>query len=858
MAEPTPPIEPTPVDLTVSAAKRTVPIANSTQLAQYFAGTYLGGLTWGDDVVCALGTYAPAAPYTLPAVTSVAGTQTGTDYITFRSANLSVLPAAGVTVNASHAGNMPTFTAPAATNGVFICADNARNFRFLGLNLAMTAGSYGGLFLQSPSANTSETTHPRNIIVDRCLVHLDPLNGGFIGVQCCGRSMAVMNCAVYDVFSNVSAGSIGVGMNGGAGPYLVHQNDIAISGHGVFVGDSVLNTPGVIPSDITITENSIYVPTALNNMGFLYNAGSAALNVTGSIVTLSGGTTDAAWVDGSTYWHPTGVRNSNGYYKTPIKIIGRDLDGVNTLRLASAWPDDGTRGASGLLYHVTKWDGRANGTHKNLFETKHLRRLKLASNIFGTCPYGAQNNVIIFSQRSEGAAMEDILVQDNLLLDCANAFAFTGRSTDGTGQGFAISAINGSSGGLITVHCTGNLDIATSGANCEIRNVNGCTEANGIWPMTRIDATTFTIPVTYSGITWGGVASVTVYKACSPGVRVAIKNNLVLNVGSPQAMLTDSWPDNYAAFGIGINTNPILVATGGSLVSGGNDGNLSTTGTWALNDICIEHNTIVGTRTPGRLLSAFNAIEYNNNSAATDWKSARFTFRNNILKATDQGSNAGPLIQYRPASTNLPPIVYGTTALDKFSDAARNFLHNVFFQPYNLTADLATLTGSDATKVAVLPTASNIGFTSYAGTGRADIGNLVLQDLYATGIAAVVNGSLTVTFSGGASLPTTIVKGVPFKGADNLYYLVESRVSATQLALQTAYLGANASGAYTLGFRGWSSDGSDPGANITTLLTAIANAGVGGGGGGGGTTTGAIALSGKSSIMGFAVIPQTP
>jgi hypothetical protein len=182
-------------------------------------------------------------------------------------ASPSVLPATGVRVKPSDVANMPTIVASQRMSA-FTVAIGATNYRLMtmeikvletvgsapGAIVAIGNGSYGG------PQNTA-ALQPSNIIIDRSYIHGsdNPPLSTQRGVEMDCQYCAVINSYISEIhWAGLDTQAIG-GWNS-TGPWLVDNNYLSAAGENILVGGAAVNTPGAIPSDLTITRNYFFKP----------------------------------------------------------------------------------------------------------------------------------------------------------------------------------------------------------------------------------------------------------------------------------------------------------------------------------------------------------------------------------------------------------------------------------------------------------------------------------------------------------------------------------------------------------------------------------------------------------------------
>lgn len=837
---------PLPVMRTVSNSKRPITITTLAQLTAYVnrtgdtlgpGGVNSGGPTLGDDVAIAITTLTMSVRLEL---TPPIGTQTGNDYVTFRSANLSSLPPDGTRVTRADAVNMPRFNLAAGQLGAFITMEGANHYRFVGLNITSADDVLTGigLLFQSPTSNEDASGHPNYIHVERCLVHGCPVqdpggcSGGVGGI---GAHHSVIDSIIYDIGRSDSPNGgqerHAVTWTGGTGPYLLHNNEIICDGIGVFLGDSNVHNPGIHPANITITNNHFYLPASWCHSEFLYDSqaqgGTCTISADGLTITLTI-VPLAAWADGSlgnVQWILNEANNIGQLFLEVHTITAVNI-GTKTLTLAT--PSSYLVGTSGKQFRISQYEGRArrNFTFKNFIESKDANHVLIEGNVLVGAYQGQQAQAITCaSVHGDEAGGFDLVVRNNYIAGCCNAInllwrPFTGEKTQWDSQVFDAMP-SGPRAGLVRV-TTSNGHLVQTGDTAVITvpaGGGGCVEADGAWPITVESPTQFTINVPFQHPS-NNTEAVNVFQTGYPTSRVEITNNLWRDISNWRAIYPfNPGVQKFLAINNAIDLNDAHLS-------------LDVNGTWHMHDWLVEHNTVVS---PNAFTGFFDLLGYmlafisDNNPGGTfpTLPIKNFYFRNNVVRLANSFlvTQTGWAITSRNGAQLVTAA--GSAALDVETEPSSRYVaYNAMYSPTTgNTPEEAGWTGAE-TNNAIVPAVENIGFANHIPTNyrdTSDVLHYVLTDLYTAGTCTVTNGSTAVT--GFTLLPNTIVKGTPFKfNATGQFYLVQARVGNTTLTLQTAYAGPTATGAFTLGFKGWSSElnGTDPGIDATVLAAAIA------------------------------------
>src|SRR3989442_1179495 len=141
----------------------------------------------GGDLRTAPAQAQPGAPIRLAAGATYTGwftlpAKTGTGHIRIRTtAPDSALPPAGTRINPSSFPALARINA-AAGGSVFTTDPGAHNYRFLGLEIAPTAGAFLYNVVTLGAAETSVNQQPHNITFERCYIHGDAVAGSRRGI----------------------------------------------------------------------------------------------------------------------------------------------------------------------------------------------------------------------------------------------------------------------------------------------------------------------------------------------------------------------------------------------------------------------------------------------------------------------------------------------------------------------------------------------------------------------------------------------------------------------------------------------------------------------------------------------------
>jgi hypothetical protein len=198
--------------------------------------------------------------FTLPAYTMAAGKWV----IVTTNTAASNLPSPGVRINPSYSPVLAKIFSANYTTAVST-TDNSNHYWFMGVEMGATLASSTfsyGIFLIG-GADTSLSTVPNNIIIDRCYIHGTPTGNVTRGVAVNGISIAVVNSYIEHI-QFVLTDTQAVGAWNAPGPILIENNFLEAGAENVMFGGANSHIPNLINSDITIRRNYFFKPLTWN------------------------------------------------------------------------------------------------------------------------------------------------------------------------------------------------------------------------------------------------------------------------------------------------------------------------------------------------------------------------------------------------------------------------------------------------------------------------------------------------------------------------------------------------------------------------------------------------------------------
>jgi cellulose synthase/poly-beta-1,6-N-acetylglucosamine synthase-like glycosyltransferase len=145
-------------------------------------------------------------------------------------------------------------------SGAVLRADKgAHHFRLVGLTISPFPGVALHSLVELGSDSKDLASVPHNIIIDRCYLHGDPRRGTRRGVALNSRHTAIVDSYFAD-FKEAGNDSQAIAGWNGPGPYLIRNNYLEAAGENVMFGGADPAIEGLVPSDITIVDNTLAKP----------------------------------------------------------------------------------------------------------------------------------------------------------------------------------------------------------------------------------------------------------------------------------------------------------------------------------------------------------------------------------------------------------------------------------------------------------------------------------------------------------------------------------------------------------------------------------------------------------------------
>lgn len=140
-------------------------------------------------------------------------------------------------------------------------APGAHRWRVTGVEIAPNRNNEGTAVEIGSNDTSRADDAPVDIVLDRVLVRGDSAQGQKRGIALHGSGLTLTRSYVADIKRH-GQDTQAVWANNGAGPYTISDNYLEASGENILFGGDTPHINGVIPTDITIENNTIVKPLA--------------------------------------------------------------------------------------------------------------------------------------------------------------------------------------------------------------------------------------------------------------------------------------------------------------------------------------------------------------------------------------------------------------------------------------------------------------------------------------------------------------------------------------------------------------------------------------------------------------------
>ena len=338
----------------------------------------------------------------------------GSDWIIIRTSNLAGITPEGTRVTPNQSTALAKIVTPNAAPAIATVA-GAHHYRLVGLEIGVAAGistNYGIVTLGDTVNQTSLSSVPHDLVIDRCFIHGNATGDVSRGVALNSASSAVIDSYISQCHGIGFDTQAIAGWNG-PGPFKIVNNYLEAAGENVMFGGADPRISNLVPSDIEFRRNHCFKPLSWNPNDPTY-AGShwSVKNIfelkNAQRVLVDGNVFENCWVDGQTGFAVVFTpRNQEG--TAPWSVV-QDVTFTNNIARHSA---------AGIQFLG----------HDNNFPSQQEKRIKVKNNLFddiGSSLWGGNGRLF---QIVDGTA--DIHIDHNTAFQTSNIITADGAANSG-------------------------------------------------------------------------------------------------------------------------------------------------------------------------------------------------------------------------------------------------------------------------------------------------------------------------------------------------------------------------------------------------------------------------------------------
>ncbi len=264
----------------------------------------------------------------------------GSQWITIQSASMGALPGPGSRISSAQSASMPKLITPDGAPALQMTT-GANYYRIQGIEFAPAAGVYVQDLVQVGNGSEPSVGQlPHDIDFDRDYIHANPVVGSKRGIALNGVNITVENSYIAGFTSTGQDTQAIAGWNG-AGPLQIVNNYLEGGTENLSFGGAIPSIAGLIPSDITVRNNTFNKPLSWKPGSSTY-AGVPVWSKNhielknAQRITIDGNTFDNNWVgaDQRGFALVFNVRCENG--AVPWAVVNNVTVTNNTVRHAAA------------------------------------------------------------------------------------------------------------------------------------------------------------------------------------------------------------------------------------------------------------------------------------------------------------------------------------------------------------------------------------------------------------------------------------------------------------------------------------------------------------------------------------------
>jgi PKD repeat protein len=304
--------------------------------------------------------------------------------------------------------------------------------------------------LGNNTTQTSTGLAPYRLTLDRLFIHGDPVRGQKRCLALDSASTNILNSYFEDCKHFASDAQAIAGFNG-PGPFRIDNNHVAGSTENILFGGSDPRTPNLVPSDITITRNTVTKPLGWRNpilarpgsprvaastaggslagrthyfkvVALLDSGGSRAYSAPSSEVSIAVSSGAAVTVSWSAVSGATGYRIYRGTSAGGESVYRDTQSTSTTFTYTGSTETSGTPRANGTLWTV-----------KNTIELKNAQRVTIQGNIIENIWRAGQNGyALVLTPRNQGnnapwTVVQDVVIRSNIVRHANGGLNILGR-----------------------------------------------------------------------------------------------------------------------------------------------------------------------------------------------------------------------------------------------------------------------------------------------------------------------------------------------------------------------------------------------------------------------------------------------
>jgi hypothetical protein len=184
----------------------------------------------------------------------------GSSFITLQTKS-DRLPAAGARISPAQASGLAKLRSP-NNQPALQTAEGAHHWRIVLIEFQANRGGAGDIITLGDGSRSQNALPqvPHDLLIDRCYIHGDPSAGQKRGIALNSASTTVTGSYISDIKA-VGQDTQAISAWNGPGPFSITNNYLEAAGENILFGGTDPAIPNLVPSDVTIANNSVAKPT---------------------------------------------------------------------------------------------------------------------------------------------------------------------------------------------------------------------------------------------------------------------------------------------------------------------------------------------------------------------------------------------------------------------------------------------------------------------------------------------------------------------------------------------------------------------------------------------------------------------